>query len=178
MDDEFVAWPFPVATSEAEWGEFARDFIGFMRAAHAEGFRPRHRWETTIDAGEPGGRYASLVFRGRRNGWESWLSDGGRGARLGPHYGLPLGDSACVCIRPPFRGAAHLALEWLRGRELPDLLRDFEFVGGHPAGIVLRPEAVSPSLVLRAPAPNQSLQWTAGADSPCAADSRPGPRGH
>ena len=36
-----------------------------------------------------------------------------------------------------------LALEWLRGRELPSLLRDFEFVGGFPAGIVLRPEVAS-----------------------------------
>jgi hypothetical protein len=151
MDYEFVEWPFPIATPEAEWGEFARDFIGFMRVAYAEGFRPRHRWESTIDAGEPGGRYASLVLRGRRNGWEPWLCDGDRCDRLGPYYGLPLGDSACVCVRPPFRGAAHLALEWLRGRELPDLLRGFEFVGGFLAGIVLRPEVLSPSLVMRAP---------------------------
>ena len=151
MDDEFVAWPFPVAIPETDWSEYACDFIGFMRIAYAEGFRPRHHWESTIDAGEPGGRYVSLVRRGRRNGWEPWLCDGDRCDRLGPHYGLRLGDSACVCVRPPFRGVAHLALEWLRGRELPDLLRDFEFVGGYPAGIVLRPEMVSPFLVLLAP---------------------------
>jgi hypothetical protein len=146
-----------IVTPEAEWDEFARDFINFMRVAYAEGFRPRHRWETTIDAGEPGGRYASLVFRGRRNGWESWLCDGERCERLGPHYNLPLGDSACVCVRPPFRGAAHLALEWLRGRELPSLLQDFEFVGGYPSGIVLRAEIASPSLVLRAPDAEQKV---------------------
>jgi hypothetical protein len=151
MDDEFVAWPFPVAVPEESLSEFGRDFLAFMRAAYAEGFRPRHRWETTIDAGEPGGRYASLVFRGRRNGWEPWLCDGQRCERLGPHYNLPLGDSACVCVRPPFHGAAHLALGWLRGRKLPELLADFEFVGGYPAGIVLRPGVVSPSLILRAP---------------------------
>jgi hypothetical protein len=42
-------------------------------------------------------------------------------------------------------GAAHLALEWMRGRSLESLLGDFEFVGGFPAGIVLRPEAVKSS---------------------------------
>ena len=147
MDDEFVAWPFPVLTPEAEWDEYQHDFIGFMRVAFAEGFRPRHQRESTVEAGEPGGRYVSLVLRGRRNGWEPWLCDGDRCERLGPYYHLPLGDSACVCIRPPFRAAAHLALEWLRGRELSLILRDFEFVGGFPAGIVLRPEIVLSSKV-------------------------------
>ena len=108
MDYEFVYWPFPIVSPEAEWSEFARDFIAFMRTAYAEGFRPRHRWETTIDAGEQGGRYASLVFRGNRNGWEPWLCDGSGASGLGPHYNLPLGNSACVCVRPPFRGASHL----------------------------------------------------------------------
>lgn len=144
MDGDFAVWPFPVPP-EAEWTEFDRDCIAFMRTAYAEGFRPRHRSGMVIDAGEPSKRYASLVFRGRYNGWESWLCDGQRCERLGPHYNLPLGESACVCVRPPFRGAAHLALEWLRGRGLPDLLNDFEFIGGYPAGIVLRPKVISSS---------------------------------
>jgi hypothetical protein len=67
--------------------------------------------------------------------------------RLGTHYGLPLGESACVCVRRPFRAAAHLALQWLRGQSLESLLGDFVFVGGHPAGIELRAEVVSPSLL-------------------------------
>jgi hypothetical protein len=36
----------------------------------------------------------------------------------------------------------------MRGRPLESLLRDFEFVGGYPAGIVLRPEVITRSLVL------------------------------
>ncbi len=149
MDDDLVAWPFPTLKPESSWSEYDRDFIDYMRIAYAEGFRPRsERSECCIDAGERSGRHASLVYRGR-NGWEPWLSDNGRGERLGPHYNLPLGDSACVCVRPPFRAAAHLALEWLRGRELDSLLSDFEFVGGFPAGITLRPDVVSPSLDAR-----------------------------
>jgi hypothetical protein len=91
-----------------------------------------------IEAGEPTGRSVCLVFRGRRNGWEPWLGEGDQSVRLGPRYSLPLGDSACVCVRPPFRAAGHLALEWLRGRSLGSLLDDFVFVGGSPAGIELR----------------------------------------
>jgi hypothetical protein len=143
--EEYVAWPFPVLKPEAEWDEFDRDFLDFMRAAYAEGLRPRHQHCSAVEANSPAGRSAFLVFRGRRNGWEPWLGDGDRSVRLGPHYGLPLGECACVCIRPPFRAAAYLALEWLRGRPLESLLGDFVFVGGYPAGIELRPEVVSPS---------------------------------
>ncbi len=149
MDERF--WPYPIAKPEAEWTDFDRDYIDFMSAAHSEGYGPREGPCDCVEVGQwPEGRSASLVFRGSRNGWEPWLCDGDRCERLGPHYNLPLGESACVCVRPPFRGAAHLALEWMRGRELPDLLRDFEFVGGYPAGIVMRPEVVPPSRVLRA----------------------------
>jgi hypothetical protein len=63
-----------------------------------------------------------LVFRGSHNGWEPFLSEGGRSMRLGPCYGLS--DTRCVCVRPPFRAASHLALEWLRGRSLASLLSD------------------------------------------------------
>jgi hypothetical protein len=140
MEEGFVSWPFPVGKPEAEWSEFDRDFITFMRTAYGEGFRPRHRGETAVEADSPSGRSVFLVFRGRCNGWEPWLGEGDRSVRLGPHYGLPLGESACVCVRPPFRAAAHLALEWLRGRSLESLLDDFVFVGGYPAGVVFRPE--------------------------------------
>jgi hypothetical protein len=61
-----------------------------------------------------------------------------RPVRLGPSYALPLGMNACVCIRPPFRAAAHFALEWSRGRSIDSLLDDFDFVGGTPPGIELR----------------------------------------
>lgn len=140
MDDEFVAWPFPIQKPEADWDEFDRDFLRFMRIAFAEGYRPRHRCCSAVEAETSSGRLAFLVFRGRGNSWEPWLSDGDRSVRLGPHYGLPLGDHACVCVRPPFRAAGHLALEWLRGRSLESLLRDFVFVGGYPSGIELRSE--------------------------------------
>lgn len=145
MDDEFVAWPFLVQKPESEWDEFDRDFLEFMRIAFAEGFQPRHRWCSAVEADTPSGRSAFLVFRGRRNGWEPWLSDGDRSVPLGPCYGLSLGEHACVCIRPPFRAAGHLALEWLRGRSLESILSDFIFVGGSPAGIELRSELVGPS---------------------------------
>jgi len=46
MDDEFVAWPFPVVSPESEWDEFARDFIGFSRLQTptlADSHAPEHR---------------------------------------------------------------------------------------------------------------------------------------
>jgi hypothetical protein len=145
-------WPYPITKPEADWSDFDRDYIGLMRAAFAEGYRPREGPGGAVELGRYGeSRSASLVFRCSRNGWESWLCAGERCDRLGPHYNLPLGASECVCVRPPFRGAAHLVLEWMRGRELTSLLTDFEFVGGRPAGIVLRPETVSPSVILPAP---------------------------
>jgi hypothetical protein len=148
MLPEFLAWPFPVLKPEAEWDESDRDCLAFMRAAYAEGYRPRQEKQgSAIEAGDAAGRSVFLVFRGRRNGWEPWLEEGGRGVRLGARYGLPLGDSACVCVRPPFRAAAHLALEWLRGRSLESLLGDFVFVGGYPAGIELRADVACRSLV-------------------------------
>jgi hypothetical protein len=137
-------WPFPITKPEAEWSEFDRDYIDFMRTAFAHGYRPREGPGTCVTVGEwPDGRSASLVFRGSRNGWEPFLGDSGRSVRLGPFYGLPLGEHACVCVRPPFRGAAYLALEWMRRRTVESLLGEFELVGGYPAGIVLRPQAVS-----------------------------------
>lgn len=146
MDVRF--WPFPITKPEAEWDEFDRDYVEFLRTAYVEGYRPRQEGPCTcIEVGEWGtGRSASLVFRGRRNGWEPFLGESQRSFRLGPNYGMPLGEYACVCVRPPFRGAAHLSLEWMRGRSLESLLEDFEFVGGYPAGIVLRVDAVTPSV--------------------------------
>lgn len=145
MADGFVAWPFPVLKPEADWNEFDRDFLDFMRTAHAEGYQPRHENCLAVEAENSAGRTVFLVFRGHRNGWEPFLSESERSVRLGPSYGLPLGESACVCVRPPFRAAAHLALEWLRGCALDSLLGDFVFVGGYPAGIELRREVISPS---------------------------------
>jgi hypothetical protein len=149
MWPEFVAWPFPVWKPEAEWDDFDRDYLDFTRTAFAEGYGPRQeKHGSAIEAGEEAGRSVLLVYRGRRNGWEPWLGEEKRSVRLGPRYGLPLGDTACVCVRPPFRAVAHLALEWLRGRSLESLLGDFTFVGGYPAGIELRPDLACPSLVL------------------------------
>src|SRR5262245_10222405 len=101
MEDDFVAWPFPVGASEEKWSEQERDFIAFMRTAYAGGFRPRHRHETLVEAGDPGGRYITLVWRGRTNGWEVLPWNGQSCEQLGPHF--QLSDSACVCVRPPFR---------------------------------------------------------------------------
>ena len=107
MVPEFDAWPFPVLKPEAEWDEFDRDYLAFMQSAYAEGYRPRQESRgSAIEAGELTRRSSLLFFRGRRNGWEPWLGDEGRSVRLGLHYGLPLGGSAGVCVRPPFRAAA------------------------------------------------------------------------
>jgi len=144
------AWPYPILKPEAEWTEFDRDYLELMRVAYAEGYGPREGPCRCVDLGRwPEGRSVSLVHRGPRNGWEPFLGDSGTSIRLGPSYALPLGESVCVCVRRPFRGAGHLALEWMRGRALEALLRDFAFVGGYPAGIVLRPEVVTPSLIMR-----------------------------
>jgi hypothetical protein len=148
MEERF--WPFPITKPEAEWSEFDRDYVDFMRTAYAAGYRPREGPGSCIEVGKWGeGRSASLVFRGSRNGWEPFLGDSGRSVRLGPSYGLLLGENACVCVRRPFRGAAYLALEWMRGRALESLLADFEFVGGYPAGIMLRVDVVRPSVTVQ-----------------------------
>jgi hypothetical protein len=130
-------WPIPITKPEVEWTEFDRDYIGFMETAYSEGFRPCEGPCNSVEVGEFGeARSATLIFRGSHNGWEAWLVDGCCWIPLGPVYGL--GESACVCVRPPFRSAARLVLEWMRGRSLESLLNDFEFVGGYPAGITLR----------------------------------------
>jgi|SRR6185437_1563832 len=146
MSNPFEYWPFPVLKPEVEWDEFDRDFLDFMRSAYAEGYRPRHEHCSAVEAESPSGRLVFLVFRGRRNGWEPFLTEEGQSLRLGPSYGLS--DTCCVCVRPPFRAAGHLALEWLRGRSLMSLLSDFEFIGGRPEGIVLRPEYLDRSLIV------------------------------
>lgn len=144
MEERF--WPFPIAKPEGEWNDFDCEYVAFMRTAFAEGYRPREGLGGSIELGKWGdGRSASLVFRGSRNGWEPFLGDSIRSVRLGPSYGLPLGENACVCVRPPFRNAAHLILRWMRGSSLESLLAEYEFVGGYPAGIVIRSESVDPS---------------------------------
>ena len=139
-------WPFPITKPELEWDEFDRDYVDFLRTAYAEGHRPREEGPCTcIEVGDwSTRRSASLVFRGRRNGWEPFLGESERSVRLGPNYGLRLDENACVCVRPPFRSAAYLALEWMRGRSLETVLGEFEFIGGYPAGIVLRVNEMSP----------------------------------
>ena len=135
-------WPFPIKP-EAEWTRFDRDFIEFMRAADAAGFRPRTtEAESYVAAESHGGRFIAMIFRGMSNGWEVCPRDLARDVPLGPSYGLP--DYACICVRPPFSAAAHFALEWLRGRDLPSLLSEFDFVGKSPPGIVLRPPPAAP----------------------------------
>src|SRR4051812_22380009 len=111
--EELRPWPFPIVKPEAEWSRRERDFVEFMRAAHAEGFRPSARSDNYVAAESPAGRFIEMVFRGGGNGWEVCPRDLGGEVPLGPVYGLP--SYACVCVRPPFSAAAHFALEWLRG---------------------------------------------------------------
>jgi hypothetical protein len=138
--DEFregQVWPFPIAKPENEWNEHERDHVNLMRVAYAERYHPRVGPVESIDLGEwPHGRSVKLIRRGFTNGLEPCLADCGRYVCLGPLYGLK--GSACVCVRPPFRNAAYLALSWMRGLSLEALLRDFKFVGGSPPGIALR----------------------------------------
>ena len=146
MNERF--WPITITKPEEEWNDFDRDYISFMRTAYAEGYRPRKGECDTIEVGDfEVGRSACLISRGRRNGWEPFLGDSDRSVKLGPSYCLPLGEYACVCVRPPFRSAAYLALEWMRGRSLASLLGDFTFVGGYPAGIALRADTIRPTVV-------------------------------
>ncbi len=148
MSGALVYWPFPVRKPEADWDEFDRDFLDFMRRAYAEGFQPRHEACSAVEVGDPAGRSAFLVRRGKHNGWEPFLSEGGRSVRLGPHYGFE--ETRCVCVRSPFRAAAYLALEWMRGRSLESLLSEFEFVGGRPEGIAWRSESADQSALVGA----------------------------
>ena len=143
MDE--LSWPFPAMKPAADWTEFDRDCVDLMVVAHSGGHQPRADPSfTCIDLGRwPDGRSGSLVRRGTRNGREPFLGDSGRAVRLGPSYSLPHRENAYVCVRPPFRDAAYLALEWMRGRSLDSILGDFEFIGGRPSGITLRPEISS-----------------------------------
>ena len=133
-------WPFPYKP-EAQWSAYDRDLVELMQTAYAEGFEPRlAEIESCIELGRyPDGRSVSLVFRGTRNGWEPFLGECGCGIRLGPFCSPELNDNACVCVRPPYRNAAWLALEWMRGRSLTTIFANFEFVAGMPAGLVRRP---------------------------------------
>ncbi len=138
MDERF--WPYPLAKPASEWDEFDRDYIDFLQLAFQEGFRPREASYSKVSLGNyPEGRSVSLLRRGNLNGWEPVLCDDQNEVRLDPEFNLPPGRPAIVCVRPPFRAAAFLALEWMRGRRLESLLTDFEFVGGFPAGIVIKP---------------------------------------
>lgn len=141
MVDEVLKWPFPIIKPEVDWNEFDQDLVEFMRLAYTEGFQPQIGPLSSLAAASSRlGRTVSLVFRGSRNGHEPFLWDSERRVWVGPKYGLPLRENACVCVRPPFRSAAYLTLGWLRGRSLESLLGDFNFVGGYPAGIELRTE--------------------------------------
>ncbi len=46
---EFDDWPFPILRPEAEWSEFDRDFVAFMRAAYARGLPPAASKEWRCD---------------------------------------------------------------------------------------------------------------------------------
>lgn len=130
-------WPYPLKP-ESEWTAFDKEHIDLMQAAFEAGFQPCE-FDLGVRLGKfPIGRSIRLVRRGSRNGWELVLADNGNEVSLGLAYQLPLKHYACVCVRPPFRDAAHFALEWMRGREIDSLLSDFEFVGGRPPGLVLK----------------------------------------
>jgi hypothetical protein len=133
-------WPVPIVKPEDEWSEFDRDYVSFMQTAYSEGYRPRtESADCALTVGDSqNGRSAFLVLRGRRNGWELFLSDLQNSVRIGPYFNLP--EYACVCVRPPFRDAAHIALSWMRRKSLESILGDFEYVGGYPAGIRRRRE--------------------------------------
>jgi hypothetical protein len=134
MDAHF--WPYLIHKVPAKWNRFDRDFIQFMQTAYMEGYRPR-TWDFRDAEAESSSRMIYLCYRGS-HGWEPFMNESNRPVRLGPHYGLPLGMNACVCVCPPFSAAAQFALQWLRGRSLESLLDDFEFFGGCPSTIKLR----------------------------------------
>lgn len=104
----FKEWPFPFLKPEAEWTQFDRDLIAFMRTACAEGYRPRQQNNgTAIEAGEESGR-------SKHQAW----------APLRPRI-----EQECLCVFGLLSAVAYFALEWLRGRTLESLLSDSTFVG-------------------------------------------------
>jgi hypothetical protein len=136
--EDLQYWPFPIETPEDAWDEFDRDTIGFMNLAFVEGMRPRCNASCSMfEIGTWGdGRSASLVFRGQTLGWEPFLGEHEQRAALGTFFHLPLGECACVCVRPPFRDAAYLALEWVRGRALDTLLAEYRFMDARWPGLI------------------------------------------
>ncbi len=134
-------WPFPTDQANRKSIALQCEIVEWMQVAFAEGFSPCVENGSAFVLGEASkARSAALVNRGPRNGYEPWLTDGEQIVRLASVYTSPNGENACICVRPPFRAAAYLAIEWMRGRSIDSLLADFEFVGGRPEGIVLRRE--------------------------------------
>jgi|GEM_PF-1864897 len=153
MIEESKYWPFPFKP-EIEWNKFDKDFIEFMKFAYDCGYHPRtNHSHNVVEAENSSGRDAFWVFRGVRNGWEPWLNDTGRSVRLGPYYKLPLGESACVCVRPPFRDVGYFTVEWLCGRTLELILDEYDFVAASPSGIVRRRLSVESKS-------NETASWT------------------
>lgn len=141
-----LTWPFPVSKPEKDWDDSDRELLSFLTSAFAEGFNPRLVNGYEPEAGSPELRQVTLVFRGSRNGWEPFLAESHMGHRLGPR----LGHEECrtIVVRP-FRAAAHLALEWLRGRALDAILKDFALLGGWPIAITLKDEIEFASKAIR-----------------------------
>src|SRR5262245_53561062 len=133
MGDDFIAWPFPIG--KPELSALDRELVAFMEVAFLAGNKARYSGNAVL-AGDDAVRSVLLVFRGVRNGWEPMLCDHNCAVRLGPKYGLS--ETDCACVRPPFSSAACFATDWLIGKDIDEVIRGFDFVGGYPAGIELR----------------------------------------
>lgn len=142
MEEDLIEWPFPIPPEE-KWTRQDRERIEFFQTARAEGFGPRtNQIGTFILARSVGGREIAMIHRGRGNGWEMLPYYSEKQLRLSEYFHLAA--SSCVCMRPPFRNAGYFALEWLRGRDFVELLKEFRFVGGYPAGITRQAISESP----------------------------------
>ncbi len=62
-------------TPDAEWNQFTGEYVGFVRRAFVEGFRPRGCSANLVEAEALSGRRVVMIFRGSRNGWEIDLRD-------------------------------------------------------------------------------------------------------
>ena len=117
--ETYKYWPFKVLPADQRT-EFHTALIALLETAHAAGHSPYlNDMESLIGFGTPERRVVEYVQRGRNRYWEPWLTDCGRGLRLGPVFGLP--EYACV-VFDGIGDVAIFTMRWLDGATLEDAL--------------------------------------------------------
>ncbi|MEM7558615.1 MAG: hypothetical protein AAF394_05795 [Planctomycetota bacterium] len=120
MSDDRKYWPIDVLLVE-ERTPFHSKLIAFLERAYAAGYAPYlNALETEICLGAMETRHAMFVWRGNPY-WEPYLSDYGKGVRLGPLFGLD--ESKCV-VFDGIDDVAKFAMRWMGNQSVESAVRD------------------------------------------------------